>query len=207
MMPDFNRILLIRMTHIENIRHISEYGITHSKSLNANQNYKSIGDISLITNRDTFEMPNGRLLGDYTPFYFGYRMPMLYVVQNGFNGVSSMHPENIIYCVTSVAKVLEEKLDFNFTDGHAVNSFSSFYDQSNIDELENIIDKKAIDCKYWKDENDLDIKRRKEAEFLIRGDLPLSAIIGFCTYNEAAKKTIIDSGIQKKVIVKPNYYF
>jgi len=141
------------------------------------------------------------------PFYFGVRMPMLYVMQHGFNGVPEVSPENIIYCVSSVAKIIEHKLDFVFTDGHAVDTFSSFYNPSDINEIENIIDKKAISCRYWKDEKDLDLKRRKEAEFLVGDDIPYEALIGFCTYNEKAKNRLIESGVKNKVIVKPAYYF
>ncbi len=206
-MSNLDKIFLFRMTHIQNVPHILEYGITHSKSLNANNSYQSIGDNSLISNRDSFEMPNGQTLGEYVPFYFGPRMPMLYVVQHGFNGVPAVTPENIIYCVSSVAKIIEQKLDFVFTDGHAIDSFSSFYNQSDITEIENIIDKKAISCRYWKDEKDLDLKRRKEAEFLVSNDIPREALIGFYTYNEKAGNKMIEFGIKEKIIVKPAYYF
>lgn len=153
-------------------------------------------------------MPNGKALGDYIPFYFGVRMPMLYVVQHGFNGVKSTLAEDIIYCVTSVEKIISENIDFVFTNGHAVNSFSNFYFRSDIEQIENIIDLKAIKCKYWKDDNDLDIKRRKEAEFLIAGDLPISAINGYIAYNEAAKVKLLEFGINEKQIgVVPGSYF
>ena len=77
------------MTHIENIQHILAFGITHSGSPNANPNYLPIGDKGLISTRNAFVLENGKCLGDYTPFYFGVRMPMLYVVQKGFNGVET----------------------------------------------------------------------------------------------------------------------
>lgn len=71
------------MTHIENIPHILQNGITHSTSANANPNFVAIGDGSLITTRNNFLLNNGRRLGEYIPFYLGVRTPMLYVVQNG----------------------------------------------------------------------------------------------------------------------------
>ena len=42
-MPDLSKIYLFRMTHIENILHILQHGITHVSSLNANATYVSIG--------------------------------------------------------------------------------------------------------------------------------------------------------------------
>ncbi|MFN0203329.1 MAG: DUF4433 domain-containing protein [Bacteroidia bacterium] len=196
------------MAHIENIPHILQNGITHLTSTNANPNYVPIGDSSLISTRSSFLLNNGRQLGDYIPFYFGVRTPMLYVIQNGFNTVTPTPAENIVYCVSSVQKIIDLKLDFVFTDGHAVNSFSSQYTNSDVQNINSIIDENAIKSKYWIDENDLDKKRRKEAEFLVLGDIAPTGILGYITYNENAQKKIIDFGEgASKVIVKPEYYF
>jgi hypothetical protein len=62
-------------------------------------------------------------------------MPMLYVIQNGFNDVKAIHPEEIIYCVLTVELIQKHNLDFIFTNGHATNRFSKFYDKSNLDKI------------------------------------------------------------------------
>lgn len=91
---DLAQIKIYRMTHIDNIPHIREYGITHKNSKNANPDYVSIGDVSLISTRNSkqVDVTNGDLLafgncsivlGNFIPFYFGIKMPMLYVVQHG----------------------------------------------------------------------------------------------------------------------------
>ncbi len=207
-MPDLNKEFLFRMTHIENIPHILQNGITHLTSTNANPNFIPIGDNSLIATRNDFLLNNGRRLGDYIPFYFGTRTPMLYVVQKGFNMVAPTLAENIVYCVSSVQKIIDLQLDFVFTDGHAVDRFSSQYTMSDIQNLHAIIDKNAIHNKYWKDENDLDRKRRKEAEFLVLGDIARDAILGFLVYNENAKKRMIKFGANAaNVHIKSDYYF
>lgn len=207
-MPNLNKTYLFRMTHIENIPHILQYGITHSNSENANPNFTPIGDGSLITTRNHVLLKNGRLLGEYIPFYFGARTPMLYVVQNGFNMVATTPVESIIYCITSVQKIIDEQLDFVFTDGHAVDGFTSQFSTKDIEDLDNIIDWKAIKAKYWRDENDLDLKRRKEAEFLVLGDIPVHAILGFVVYNQNSKNRIINCGADSANIhIKPEYYF
>ncbi|RMG17955.1 MAG: DUF4433 domain-containing protein [Bacteroidetes bacterium] len=109
-----NKIYLYRMTHINNVRHILEHGITHRNSVHANPNYTPIGDPALISTRNDFKLDNGRFLGEYILFYFGPRMPILYVIQRGFNGVRVIPPQDIVYCVSSLAKVLQAKLDFIF---------------------------------------------------------------------------------------------
>ena len=195
------------MTHIENIPHILQNGITHTTSEYANPDFVPIGDGSLITTRNKFILNNGTRLGEYIPFYFGVRTPMLYVVQNGFNLVAPTSAENIVYCVSSVQKIIDLQLDFVFTDGH-VDGFSSQYTVADIQNIDTILDKNAINAKYWKDENDLDKKRRKEAEFWVLGDISLHAILGYITYNENAKNKIITFGADAtNVLIKPEFYF
>ena len=113
-----------------------------------------------------------------------------------------------MYCVSSVQKIIDLQLDFVFTDGHAVDGFSSQYTVADIQNIDTILDKNAINAKYWKDENDLDKKRRKEAEFLVLGDISLHAILGYITYNENAKNKIITFGADAtNVLIKPEFYF
>ncbi len=207
-MPDFNKIYLSRITHIVNINHILKHGITHINSENRNTHYVSIGDNKLISKRDSFIIPNGIILGEYIPFYFWWRMPMLYVIQKGYSGVKITEAENIVYCITKVTEIIEHNLEFVFTDGHAVNKFSSFYDIEDIQEIDSILDMNAIKSKYWTDEADLDLKRRKEAEFLLAEDLPPNAIVGFVVYNEVAQAKLMELGIPElQVQIRPNFYF
>jgi len=205
---DLNKVYIYRMTHIENIPHIIENGITHKESDKSNQNYKSIGDNSLISSRDKFPIPNGNLLGDYIPFYLGRRTPMLYVIQNGYNGVTALHPDKIIYCVSSVQRIIDTKIDFVYTNGHATDRFTNFYFPDDVADIENQVDFNATRAKFWKDENDLDLKRRKEAEFLIKQNLEYKDILGFATYSSDAQTELLEFGINiEKITIKPSLYF
>lgn len=196
------------MTHIENVPHILSNGVTHANSPNSNPDYVPIGDGSLISSRNTLEIPDGRLLGDFIPLYFGVRTPMLYVVQNGFNSVDKVDPQNIVYLVVSVQKVIDNGLDFVFTTGHAVDDLTEFFPPSEIENVEKIVDFQAISVKYWTGTPDTDLKRRKEAEFLVEGDLPVECIKGYVVYNENAMKRLLAMGIhERKVIIKENFYF
>ena len=207
-MSDLDKIFIFRMTHIHNVRHIINFGITHKNSPNANSNYMQIGDNSIISTRNAIILNNGNSIGEYIPFYFGPRSPMLMVIQKGYNGVEITPAEEIVYCVTSARKIMDCNLDFVFTDGHANNLLSSQYGPEDIAEVENLVDFKAAYEKYWKSEDDLDLKRRKEAEFLVKGDIPCNAVLGFIVYNQLAKNELMRLGIEeKKVLIKPNYYF
>lgn len=195
------------MTHIDNIPHIIKNGLTHKSSNNSNKNYIPIGDSSLINTRDGFLLDNGDHLGDYIPFYFSYRTPMLYVIQKGYNGVTPINPKDIVYCVTNVQEVLSSNIDFIYTDGHATDKFSKFYSRKNISGIKNQLDFNAINATFWKDENDLDLKRKKEAEFLIKQDLSYDRLLGFITFDKSSKKKILKIDRSCKIGVRPHFYF
>jgi len=208
---EIDKINLYRMTHICNIPHILKYGITHKHSANADAGYTSIGDSSLINFRDSKEVyVNGNtvVLGDYIPFYFGIRMPMLYVIQHGYNYVSaSIKAEDIVYIVVSLKSIREDKnLEYVFSDGHATDSLTTFYDKTDIESISDIIDWESVTKHFWYD--DLDIKRKKQAEFLIKGDVNANCIIGYVCYNIQARKRLVEFGIPEDVIkVVPTAYY
>lgn len=207
-MVDLNKVYLFRMTHIENIPHILKYGITHTESEFANKGYIGIGDQTIIETRKDKVLIDNKKIGDFIPFYFAYRTPMLYVIQNGFNGLDKILPSNIVYCVTSIKKIIESKNDYLFTDGHPLNRLTTIHTKDEIKDLYEIIDKKAIKSIQWSDENDLDLKRRKEAEFLLLGNLGIDSILGFVVYDEKAKNKMIDFGVQEnKIAIKKDYYY
>ena len=208
------------MTHIKNIPHIIKYGITHKDSPFANNEYLTIGDISLIDTRRTkvVSVDNGNYLnfnaptitlGDYIPFYFGVKMPMLYVMQNGGNFVERATPaKDIIYLACPLSRVIELGNDYYFSDGHGTDSLTTFYDKRKIKELPTIVDWDAIRASYWGGQENLNLKRKKQAEFLVSNDLPSNIIRGFGCYNQDAKDKLINLGIDdEKIKIIPKAYY
>lgn len=207
-----NRLQFIyRMTHIENIPHILQHGITSHLSPNKNPHYKNIGDQTLISARGSMTVEvEGRLvnLTNYTPFYFGTKMPMLYVIQNGYNNVEKVAPEEIIYMACSLQDVLSLGVDYIFSDGHAKDAFTQFFSKNDIDRIDNIIEINTVKNNHWGGEENLEIKRKKQAEFLVKEDIPSSCIKMYGCYNEVAKNRLINMGIADTMIqVAPDAYF
>lgn len=214
---ELEQIMLYRMTHIENIPHILKNGITHKNSLNRNPNFVNIGDVSLIDTRSTktTSVDNGDflnsdvptiVLGDFIPFYFGVKMPMLYVMQNGGNFVERATPaKDIVYLAFPLNKIVGSNLIYYFTDGHATDNLTSFYDKSKINELPNIIDWNAVKTAYWGGQENLDVKRKKQAEFLVSGDLSSDVLIGFGCYNEISRTKLLEMEVEEsKIKIIPN---
>lgn len=208
------------MTHIGNILHILQYGITHKDSRNQNPNFITIGDISLIDTRSTktVRVDNGVMsnlyapsivLGQFIPFYFGVKMPMLYVIQNGGNFVErATPPKDIVYLVCQISNIIESDNTYYFTDGHATDNLTTFYDRSKINELTEIIDWNSIRASYWGGHDNLNIKRKKQAEFLVLNDLRPIYLTHFGCYNQLAERKLIDMGIDEaKIKIIPQAYY
>lgn len=217
---ELHEIHLYRMTHIKNIPHILEHGITHRHSPNANPNYLPIGDQSLIKSRenkvvritngdwDIIDVPTIKL-GDYIPFYFGIRMPMLYVIQNGGNFVpEATPPTDIIYIACNLKNVLDQKIDGYFSNGHATDAFTTFYDLSQIHHISELLDWEAIKSDYWGGAENLNIKRKKQAEFLVASDLPIETIRGYVCIDERTSQKLLSMDIDKDNIkIHPKAYY
>lgn len=217
---EFHEINIYRMTHIENIPHILNYGITHKDSPNRNPNYKDIGDLQIIKTRtekkrfvndgNFFDASTEIILGDYIPFYFGVRMPMLFVSMHGGNFVeNATRNENIVYLVCNVKKLDDSGLfTFFFTDGSAVNNWTTFYRQGKLQDIPTILDYDAIKSIHWDGQENLIKKWKKQAEFLIKEDIPVDLIIGFVCYNENVKTKLIEMGVAPDIIrVFPKAYY
>lgn len=219
-MVDLGRVRVYRMTHIDNIEHILQYGITHKNSFNNNPQYIPIGDSSLIQKRNSkqvsvdngdFNVSDGVkiILGDFIPFYFGVKMPMLFVLQNGGNLIKEpISAEDIVYLVCLLTNVLSTGMEVYFSDGHATDNYTSFYDKSRLSDFQNIVDWNAVEAPFWGGQDNLKIKWKKQAELLISNDLPPDHIVRFICYNQVAKEKLLKYGVNdEKIDVIPNAYF
>jgi hypothetical protein len=196
-----------RITHINNIPHIVRNGIVKADSLLRDEHYVSIGDRQIIRVRSEIVV-KGYRISDYIPFYLGPRSPMLYVIQHGYNGVQRVKPENIVYCVVRLDDVINSDVDCIFTDGHAVSNLTSFYSKDHLPQINEIVNYDDVYSSQWNSETDIDLKRRKEAELLVKDDLPAQFLRGFVVYNEKAKQRLLDMGVaENNIVVAPGYYF
>ncbi len=211
-MTSTDSIYLYRIIHIANLDYILKIGkLTCPNHANCDPDYMNIGDTTLIRSRSSREItvePNGSF-SDYVAFYFGWRSPMLYNIQKGFNGVTKIKPETIIYLVTSFPEVKNTGNRFVFTDGHAYHLMSQFYNCEN-DFKE--VDWDTVKLVKWNDtEDDPDRKRRKQAEFLVYRELPSSSIIAVIVYNDDAKSTVLtkfaEHGFTCNIIINQNWYY
>lgn len=196
-----------RMTHIDNIPHIVEHGLVKYNSPCRDENFVSIGDLKIIRLRGEI-IVKGYKISNYIPFYLGPRSPMLYVIQHGYNGVQRVEPEKIVYCVIRLDDLIDNDINCVFTDGHALSALTSFYTKEKLRDINTIINYNDVYSAHWNSDDDIDLKRRKEAELLVESDLSPQFIRGYVVYNDLAKHTLLNKGIdEKKIAVSPGYYF
>lgn len=206
-------IYLYRMTHIDNVPHILRNGIVHRASPNANPNYISIGDTSLINYRASKKIQvNGITitLGDFIPFYFGVRMPMLYVIQHGYNCVEKkINPQDVVFLTVKCSDIVNSGKEFYFSDGHATDLFTSFYGEADYSNINTLLDWNSIKAKHWSGDGiDTEVKRKKQAEFLVKGDIPVSLVYSYVCYDDVAQYRLLSYSVDKNLIkIFPNAYF
>ncbi len=201
------------MVHHANVAYILEHGMYTQKSPKADPNYISIGDTKLIQDRQVYKLKvkNGRSLGEYIPFYFAGHSPMLYNIKTGYRGITKRKQEDIIFIVCEVQDIVGSCPEWVFTDGHAKNTITRFY--TDIGEISSL-DWSIIKSRYWSNtEEDYDIMRKKQAEFLVYKHVPVTCIKGLVVKNTSKEFEIakivrkLDLSIKIYIDTNCKYYY
>jgi len=198
------------MTHYRNTAFILQNGLYCCNCGVQDPAYINIGHKSLIENRGqspVLQSPGG-VLNDYIPFYFHYKMPMLYHIFNGIVKEYSGTQNEIIYLISYVEKIIEMQIPFLFTDRHAYLAHKTIY--TKYEELEKLRWDIMKDDTWHKEYSDQK-KELKQSEFLIHQHLPLTGILGIVAQNEEiatfVRKEISLADLSLQIVVKPEYYY
>ena len=207
------KIYLYHLTSVDNLPAIVASGGLKSKSRLAREDitYRNIAYTHIQKRRSSRAVPcaQGGCLHDYVPFYFGPRAPMLYAINKGNVDGYQQGQTPLIYLVTRVQLIVDEGLDFAFTDRHAVLKYACFYDELDaLDQVEHGLMLK----KYWHDtDQHPERKERRQAEFLVHDVLPFDLIGAIGVINEEVKEKteqrLESLGEAPPVIVKPSWYY
>ena len=138
-MPVPSPLWVFRMVHLDNLRFILEQGMYAGTQAERDPNYIFIGDSTLTQQRETLALPFPQAgnIGDYVAFYFSPRSPMLLNIKTGYRGIPQRPQSDIVYVCCRLDALEEIGLDWVFTDGHAKNSLSTFYqDKARLDQVD-----------------------------------------------------------------------
>ena len=152
----------------------------------------------------------GGVLADYVPFYFTNRSPMLLAIHKSQVPVYQGGQSSVVYLVSSAEAVAQSDRVWCFTDGHAVEGVTEFFDR--LEELPKV-DWNAVRTWRWGGKwllADPDIKRRKQAEFLVHERVPLELIEWVGVMNQAVAGKVAEilreAGLNMRVTVQLEWY-
>ena len=124
---------IYHITPLENFVKIVNRGIILSKNRIENEriDYVSIAYEGIQERRSTFPVPLSPygVLHDYIPFHFAPRSPMLYCIHRGTISGCNKSQQDILYLLVKIEDIKNSDLQFVFTDGHPIVSFSVFYNE------------------------------------------------------------------------------
>jgi len=204
---------IYHITHIDNLESIIFEGglLAYNAMRAADTEYTNIAYDNIQDRRARIRVPCGAggVLHDYVPFYFAPRSPMLYTINKGNVKGYTQGQAAVIHLVSDVEDIDAVGLDFVFTDGHAVMTFTDFFDDLHYLEY---LDWDVMESRYWNDTNeDNDRKRRRQAEFLVHNSLPWQLITEIGVINSTIKaqtENILQNFTHKpSVIVRNNWYY
>ena len=167
---------IYHITHVTNLAEILQRGGLLCDRLcnDGNVQTQQIGYAHIKQRRMARAVPIAPqgTLGDYVPFYFAPRSPMLYTIERRNTPGFQEGQQRIVHLVSSIETVqaAQPPVRWLFTDGHADMAYSSFF--SSTDDLDKI-DWPLMAARFWNDTSaDGDRKRRRQAEFLVHQFFP-----------------------------------
>jgi hypothetical protein len=171
-----------------------------------------IADVGIKTRRTTIEVgcgPGG-FVGDYVPFYFAPRSPMLYRLEreHGEGGGDGQRP--LVYVVADSDRLVAAGLSCVFSDGNAAHHLTRFSD--NPAEMAARVDWDLMRAVIWTDTpDDGDRVRRRQAEFLVHGAVPLDLIEELAVIDNTVRlrveQLLAAAGRALPVVVRRDWYF
>jgi hypothetical protein len=177
----------------------------------AHANIKERRATTFVVRRNGSPAGAGGMLADYVPFYFAVRSPMLYAIHKGAVTGYTGGQAKVVYLVSSAEAVAQTQLAWCFTDGHAVEGMTEFY--GSLADLAKV-DQVAIQTWRWGGKwllNDPDVKRRKQAEFLIHKRFPWELVSEIGVYEGGIREEVanlLDSVAHRpSVAIRKNWYY
>lgn len=160
--------------------------------------------------RRPVEVGAGGVVGDYVPFYFAPRSPMLSAIYYGRVPEYTEGQDPIVYLVTSVERLIELGLTPVFTDRNAALTVAKM--STDLSALDDLVDWELMDATWWNNTpEDPERRERRMAECLVHQHVPWEAFAGIVTRTESrrteAEGLLAGVGVATTVKARPEWYF
>jgi hypothetical protein len=144
-----------------------------------------------------------RFVGEFVPFYYCPRSPMLYTINLGNTGRAPGCQTSIVHLVSTASQGMALGRPWAISDGNAGARHTSFSDQG--DALDRL-DWGTINNRNWQGKT-----HTKHSEFLVADYFPWSAIASIGCHSAATaaqvKKIIANQQHKPDVVVQPTWYY
>jgi hypothetical protein len=181
---------IYHITHVKNLQRIVAEGGLHCDRSAQQLKQVNIAHMHIKERRLNRAVPLGPkgTVGEYVPFYFAPRSPMLFVINRGGVEGYTDGQEPIVYLRSTAENVQKAGLHYVFTEGHADMGFTDFFD--NLEDLDKV-DWNLMNAKYWNDTNDdPDRRRRRQAEFLVHKFFPWNLVSYIGVYDQSIAEVV-----------------
>jgi hypothetical protein len=200
---------IYHITHVRNLDRVLAEGGLHCDRLAQELKAVNIGHMHIKARRLNRVVPNGPrgTVGDYVPFYFAPRSPMLYAINRGVVEGYAEGQQPVIYLCTTAEAVNEAGLRWVFTEGHADMGYTDFFDDlRHLDK----VDWNLMGERYWHDTNDdPDRKRRRQAEFLVHQFFPWNLVSYIGVYDRSIAEAVgkVVRSDNPEIGIEPGWYY
>jgi len=200
---------IYHITHLKNLQRIIAEGGLHCDRSAQKVKTVDIGHRHIKERRLNRAVPvgPGGTVGDYVPFYFATRSPMLFAISHGAVEGYTEGQKPVVYLRSTVQAVADAGLRWVFTEGHADLSFTDFFDE--LKDLDKV-DWDLMRAKYWNDtDEDPDRKRRRQAEFLVHKFFPWELVSYIGVYDRSIAEAVAEiiKGGSPEVEVQRGWYY
>ena len=208
---------IYHFTHVDNLAAIRVAGLLRCDAVAREGMTKTeVGarDIKEWRRQRTIPIEPGGHVGDYVPFYFATRSPMMYRIacdrRDNIPGRYTGGDKPLVYLVTTVGAVVAAGSTWVATDGNAATATTEF--TSDLDDMARMIDWPLMTAERWNNTpEDLDRQRRRQAELLVYGELPLPVIRWVAVHSDQhasqVDKLLTDHALGQRIIVRPTWYY
>jgi len=197
---------IYHITDVVNLRNVLADGGLYSDAVMAQRNPTVIGYSHIKQRRlSQIRVPccNNLFVGEFVPFYYCPRSPMLYTINRGNTGRPLGCQATIVHLVSNVGAAVGLGQAWAISDGNAGAFHTSFY--ANLSAL-NGLDWAAIRATTWQGKT-----HEKSAEFLIENFFPWLCIQQIGCHNPSVAQQVIqlirNQSHQPSVDVQPTWYY
>jgi hypothetical protein len=208
---------VLHFTHLDNLPSIVAAGaLACDWQARQGPMATEVGDPSIkeARRRRVVPIPPGGTVGDYVPFYFAPRSPMMYRIACDCRGAVAGRYQGgdrpLIYLAARVAAVVDSGQPWVATDGNARVLISRF--TSELAEVATMVDWPLMRAKMWNSTpDDPDRERRRMAELLVHRQVPLVLFHEVGAYSDAyaeqAQHTLGSHPLASRVVVRRDWYY